>query len=599
MQSELVTWLSRLRELSSIAGAGLPLEESLRLVARTARELLGFDFCGVLIPDAESKALVIAGWSGLSRRYVDSVNHSSPVTLGSTAPSSRAFFSGKPIAVSDIKTESGFAPWGGVAVQQGYQSMISVPLRAAGRVLGTLNGYHAVTHHYSAVETERLTLLAGYAAAALHSASLVDELREANDSLVTQRDLLTRSEAIHRRLLGVSLESGGITGIVETLSELIARPVTMFDAGGEKLAGSAAAGGAAVGSSDASEGSTRPVMLGTEVAGTLVLGDPARLDPIDSRAVDHAAVVIALEMLRLRTALETEYRIRGELLSDVLLFGVNEQAEQRARKLGHDLSALQLAVVAEVPGQVSGGEQRRTLSALSAVSAVRLAGHPLETVKPLVAEHQGLLVALWPVKAPGADSSTAAGSLSGNATGPAVDLGERAAARVLAALGAAFPGEQVLVASSGSRCSDLADAYRVATGAFGLARASGHRHGVVTPPALGILGVLLQVDRPEALLEFARKQLGPVIDYDDRRGSELLATLRTFLDCGTDRAATAALLRVHPNTVQQRLRRIESLTGTELRTPADLMTFSSALAVWQVASLRPHRVDGDEREADA
>jgi sugar diacid utilization regulator len=583
MPSELVVWLGRLRELSSIAGAGLPLDESLRLVARTARELLGFDFCGVLIPDSESKALVIAGWSGLSRRYVDSVNRSNPVTLGGTAPSSRAYFSGEPVAVTDIEVESGFAPWGGVALEQGYHSMISVPLLAAGRVLGTLNGYRAVTHEYSDAETERLTLLAGYAAAALHSASLLEELREANQSLLTQRDLLTRSEAIHLRLLGVSLESGGIDGIVQTLSELINRSVTMQGAGGEEMAAAGRSVTADVG--DTVTGATRAVMLGAETAGKLILGGPPELDPIDSRAVDHAAVAIALEVLRLRTALETEYRIQGELVSDVLLFGVSAQSERRARTLGHDLSALRVAVVADVPGRASSGEVRRTLAALSAVSAVRLAGEPAEGAQPLVAEHQGLVVALWPMNSK-EDRRTTAGKASHKApTGPLVDRGERAAVGVFDALCAAFPGERVLVASSGSGCSDLGDAHRVASGAFELARASGRQHGAVTPPALGILGVLLQVDRPDALLEFARRQLGPVIDYDQRRGSELLVTLRTFLDCGADRAAAATLLRVHPNTVQQRLRRIESLTGTEVRSSAALMTFASALAVWQVASL--------------
>ena len=580
-----MVWLGRLRELSSIVGSGLPVEESLRLVATTARELLGFDFCGVLVPNVESSALVIAGWSGLSRRYVDSVNSSSPVTLGGTAPSSRAYFSGEPVAVSDIETESGFAPWGGVALQQGYHSMISVPLRAAGRVLGTLNGYHAVPHDYSAAETERLTLLAGYAAAALRSAALVEELREANDSLLEQRDLLTRSEAIHQRLLRVSLESGGIAGVVETLAELIGRPVTMRDAGGEVLV----VAGGDEGAGARSAAVSRSVMLGSEAAGTLLIG-PAEdgspgadgaggsdgageypgFDPIDARAVDHAAVVIALELLRLRTALETEYRIHGELVSDVLLFGVSEQAERRARSLGHDLAQLRLAVVAEVPGPRGRDEPRRLLSALSAVSAVRLPGNGLERVAPLVAEHQGRIVALWP---------------DGLASEGGADPGEVAAVRVHTALRAAFAGEPVLVASSGSRRSGLADAHRVAAGAFELARASGRTDGAVSPPSLGILGVLLQVDRPDSLLEFARRQLGPVVDYDQRRGSDLLATLRTFLDSGADRTATATRLRVHPNTVQQRLRRIEALTGLELRTADDLMAFSSALAVWQVASL--------------
>ncbi|MCS5723784.1 helix-turn-helix domain-containing protein [Herbiconiux sp. CPCC 203407] len=564
MQSELVVWLGRLRELSSIAGAGLPLEESLRLVAGTARELLGFDFCGVLIPDADATALVIAGWSGLSRSYVDSVNTSSPVVLGGTAPSSRAFFSGEPVAVADIETESGFEPWGGVALEQGYHSMISVPLRAAGRVLGTLNGYHTATREYSAAETERLSLLAGYAASALHSASLLDELREANDSLVVQRDLLTRSEEIHRRLLRVSLESGGIDGVVDTLSELIDRPVTMLDPRGEVLAAAREIG------RPEQEDAGREVRLGAEVAGRLAIGGLAPLDPIDARAVDHAAVVIALELLRLRAALETEYRIQGELLGDVLLFGVSEQAERRARALGHDLAALRLAVVAEVPGGDPGAEHRRALAGLSALSAVRAPAGSGRGVKPLVAEHQGLLVALWPVDASEGDASRAE---------------ELAATRVHAALRAAFPGEPVLVASSGTGRSDLGDAHRVAAGALGLARASGRSDGVITPAASGILGVLLQVDRPGALLEFARRTLGPVLDYDRRRGSDLLQTLRVFLDSGADRTATATALHVHPNTVQQRLRRIESLTGAELRHPSELMAFASAIAAWQVASL--------------
>ena len=561
MRSELVTWLDRLRELSSIVDAGLPLAESLGLVASTARELLGFDFCGVLTPDSEGRALVITGWSGLSHRYVDSVNSSSPVVLGGTAPSSRAYFSGEPVSVSDIATESGFAPWGGVAVQQGYHSMISVPLRASGRVLGTLNGYHAENHQYSVDEVERLTLLAGYAAAALHSASLVDELREANDSLRRQRDLLTRSEEIHDRLLRVSLESGGIDGVVTTLSELIGRPVAMLDPAGDVLAARGPDGDGAI----PGEGVERPVLLGSEEAGRLVVGGAA-LDPVDSRAVDHAAVVIALELLRLRTALETEYRIQGELLSDVLLFGVGERAERRARTLGHELAALRFAIVAEVPGAASGDRARRTLTALSAVSAVRLGGADDER-RPLVAEHQGLIVALWPL------DETDAGA------------GDDATARVQEGLRAAFPADPVLVASSGARRSGLADAHRVAVGAIGLARASGLDDGIVTPDSLGILGVLLQVDQPDALLGFARRQLGAVIDYDARRGTELLATLRAFLDTGADRAATATRLRVHPNTVQQRLRRIEALTGTELRTPADLLSISSALAVWQLV---PH-----------
>ncbi|MFI1157797.1 helix-turn-helix domain-containing protein [Streptomyces sioyaensis] len=48
---------------------------------------------------------------------------------------------------------------------------------------------------------------------------------------------------------------------------------------------------------------------------------------------------------------------------------------------------------------------------------------------------------------------------------------------------------------------------------------------------------------------------------------ELLETLRTHLEQAQDRRATARLLTLHPNTVDNRLARISALTGLDLSTP--------------------------------
>ncbi|SDY63331.1 helix-turn-helix domain-containing protein [Herbiconiux ginsengi] len=555
-----MTWLSRLRELSGVAIDGRSVDEALTLVAETARELLGFDFCGLLVPNAQETALVIKGWSGLSREYVDGVNRSSPVTVGSTAPSSRAYSSGQSVTVADIQVERGFEPWGGVAQEQGYRSMISVPLVGPERVLGTLNGYHSRTHVYSAQEVERLSLLANHAAAALTSASLVDELRGVNASLLQQRDLLAKSEEIHRRLLRVSLESGGIDGVVRTLADLIGRPVALDDPTGRPLS-------AGPGLPPDVVGLEFPVTLGNEEVGRLRIADAEHgLDPIDARAVDHARVVIALEVLRIRAALEAEHRIQGEVLTDVLLFGMTERSLRRAAALGYDLDALRVATVARVSGldsavDTSAAQTRRTVAALSAAAAIALpsAGSGGVLIRPLVAAVQGLIVAVWPVSAR-----------------------ESAGAAMLHSLRSAFPTEHVLVATSGTRDRPLPEAFRVAKGALALAGSAGRSDECVTPAGLGIVGVLLQSDQPTVLREFALDTLGPVMDYDEARGSDLLGTLRTYIDHAQDRIATAGELRVHPNTVNQRIRRIESLTGADLHLSADVVSFASAFAVWDV-----------------
>ena len=100
---------------------------------------------------------------------------------------------------------------------------------------------------------------------------------------------------------------------------------------------------------------------------------------------------------------------------------------------------------------------------------------------------------------------------------------------------------------------------------------------------LGIAGLLLQLDDTAQLVEFADRTLGPVLDYDHRHRTELLDTLRVYLDCRLDRGATAARVHIHPNTVGQRIRRIERLCGIELSDPSTAARFSTALTVRDVA----------------
>lgn len=58
---------------------------------------------------------------------------------------------------------------------------------------------------------------------------------------------------------------------------------------------------------------------------------------------------------------------------------------------------------------------------------------------------------------------------------------------------------------------------------------------------------------------------------------ELLVTLRTHLDQRLSLRATAAVLGVHKNTVSYRLRRVEELSGLDLRRPRDLSRLVVAL----------------------
>ena len=72
--------------------------------------------------------------------------------------------------------------------------------------------------------------------------------------------------------------------------------------------------------------------------------------------------------------------------------------------------------------------------------------------------------------------------------------------------------------------------------------------------------------------------IDPLAAHDEAHGSELVETLRAFLLAGRGRRRAAEALGIHPNTLRQRLARIEELTGLAVADrPYDVVV--AALAV--------------------
>ena len=605
---ELRRWLAAVDALTEAVSSSRSLRQVLDLVASSARSLLGFDFCAVLLPDAELQNLVITGWSGLSSYYVARVNADRPVRLATPdteqAPSSRAFRTGRAVAVRDINSEREFIPWGGVAREQGYQAMVSVPLIAAGDVLGTLNGYHAAVHEFTDQQIERLTLLANHAAIALTSARLVDQLQSLNESLRRQAELLTASEQIHQQLLTVALRGGGVQGIASALSDLVSRPVLIEDVRNAVLGQDGppdrqpganlrsaiptdveAVAAREVGRSGRVDYLVWTVLLENDPVGRVWLAPGGSvLTATDHRAVEHACIVLSLEIMRLRTALEVEHRLRGELLAD-LLAGADLSSRsllERAERLGHDLSRRHVAIVARPividPQRVSHLEQR----SLTAVADVAARRRP----RPLVAAYRGLLVALWPVDEATATAGATAATAAAAETAPAGEAFARHAGDTVRRAMTSVPDVSgATVAVSGSAHRNYPEAYRTARGALEIATRGGRTDVTVTLADLGVAGLLLQLDDADQLLAFADRTLAEIRQHDEQRGTELLPTLRCYLDNRQSRAATARALHVHPNTVTQRLQRIESLSGANLGKPDTIVRIQAALTLIDVAQV--------------
>jgi DNA-binding PucR family transcriptional regulator len=298
---------------------------------------------------------------------------------------------------------------------------------------------------------------------------------------------------------------------------------------------------------------------GTVVARIQVAGE-SELSALDVRAVEHAAVVTALELLRARTAAEVEQRLRGSLLADLLTADFSETSAtgpllDRARRLGWDLTGSQTLITVRWPEH----ERAERVLAITDRFATEIAP------RPLAALFRGDLVLVY----------------SPESHPAAADLVRRLVGTLSASGAVEFA---VAVVSATGAVTDLPDAYRTVCGAMNLA-ADARSTTVIDLADVTIDHLLLQLDDPQRLRAFARNVLGPVLDYDRTRQTELIHTARVHLAHSLDRRATASALHLHPNTVAQRIKRLEELAGLQLSRPPDLLRLTSALTVARVAAL--------------
>src|SRR3954447_12204165 len=362
-----------------------PLAETLALISRRVCELGAFDFCGILLPDAEGDHVHVAASHRFPPRYATRLNELFLASLRDSAlaasPTASALRRRETAVLTDALEDESFRPWRALAREFGYRSIVSAPLVVEGEVLGALNGYSARPLELTADQRRTVETLAGQAAVALRMTMLVDtqhetiaKLREANEQLERHRRMLERSHDIHMRLTSAVIAGADFHAVAQTLAGLIGRGVLVTDAGGHPICTSEDPPphpALHAGSADALVGRIR---IGAEMLGFVVVGegDPTSRD-LDVRAVEHAATVLALEIVKERVAWATEERLRSDFLSDLL--DGRDTAEERARHYGLTLGAEHRVVVAAVDG-VAGDRRPQGVALVASALAERLPGAP-------------------------------------------------------------------------------------------------------------------------------------------------------------------------------------------------------------------------------
>ncbi|MCJ1676663.1 helix-turn-helix domain-containing protein [Streptomyces sp. APSN-46.1] len=557
------------------------LDAVLRAIVRRARMLLGTDVAYLTLNDPAAGDTFMRVTDGSVSAAFQQLRLGMGEGLGGLVAQSA-----RPYASSDYRTDDRFRHTetidSGVR-EEGLRGILGVPLRVGTRVIGVLYAADRQVRAFAPDAVALLSSLADHAAVAIDSARLLEETRAALVELgVATERARAQSEAMrlaaetHDRLTHLVLRGGDVADVAREVAALLRGSLVVHDADGLELARVAAdpivpsahalaasrSGGRAV----AVDGVwVCAVLAGPELLGSLTLGGRPDLTDSDRRLFERAGLVTALLLLLRRSIAHAEDRVRGELLADLLTPG----HPGRVRDTGSlSLRARKLGVVLTRPHGVVVMHCDAALRSRLAVEAARRA----RALDGLAGLYQGRVVLLAPT------AQTA--PTDGPTDGPGV------LARTLAAdLGQAL-GTAVTVGAAGPAADPdgLPDVHAEALRCLEALHALGHTGYGAGLPDLGFLGVLLG-DRAD-VNGYVRRTLGAVIDYDARRGTELVLTLEAYFAHGSSLTRTKDALHVHVNTVVQRLERIGQILGEDWNAPARALEIQLALRILSVSEVR-------------
>ena len=569
------TELAALFDTAGDLAALRDLDAVLQSIVRRARMLLGTDTAYLTLRDDEAGDTYMRVTDGSVSPLFQTLRLSYGDGLGGLVAQTA-----RPYATPDYRTDARFRHTGSIdegVLDEGLVGILGVPLVLGGRgaapqsggapdgdVIGVLFAADRSPRPFTPDEVALLCSLAAHAAIAIDTARAIADLAEAGAVIREHAAAMQRAEESHDRLTDLVLRGGDLSEVAAAVAGLLDGAITIHDPAGRPLAAVGRRGGAFDGpapdtaslvkhAADSHAAAravfrdsrwTCAVLAGQELLGSLVLHGRGRLDDSDRRLFERAGVVTALLLLLSRSVAETENRVRGELITDLLTAPGRDPAGLvvRGRRLGIDLGRPCLLLVAET----ADGFHDRLAGA---------AGQYLFGGDGISAEHTGTVVLLVP------DDGAAPG---GAARAAAAQLGHLVGAPVTVAAGGPATGPAA-----------IADAHAEALRCLRALQSLGRIGDGAGAAELGFLGVLLGNDRDVG--SFVNATLGPLLDYDARRGTELVRTLGAYFACGGTLTRTKDELHLHVNTVVQRLDRIQALLGPDWNEPERALELQLAL----------------------
>ncbi|MDP9188748.1 MAG: GAF domain-containing protein, partial [Actinomycetota bacterium] len=480
--------------------------------------------------------------------------------------------------------------------EEHFQSMVAVPILAkSGDVIGVAVLHTAAPREFEDDVLNFLVHTASLVAGAIENAQLYQETRRRVQALTTLTEL---SQALAAVTLREDLY-GAVTHGARQLLAADACQIYRFDADANELvlAGSDPAGAPAPSprpggtglaldlmrrSNGAGPRSRRkavrtlwpdidenallvaPLVAGEEQLGVLCcLADDGQFTEEDEELLGAVAnqTAVGLKKAELIERLTAENTVKD--MFDAMASGAVEDAEEKAAAAGCNLDLAHLFLHVERDHDV--GQEAAAWSDLATTLEAELRRIGSRAVCDARPDRIRALAPLPSGQAQPIERLRAACEPIGRSGGVVIGLSEVDSGAL----------------SARRRIREAADAARIG-------RSLVAEGGAVSYEQLGAYRYLVHLELDDAPRDRYRQSVEKLAEYDRRRGARLIETLERYLADRGSIAASARALYIHPNTVRQRLERLERVAGLDLA-KEDLLSLELALKL-----VRLHRVRAEQ-----